>query len=183
MAKGILSGLTGKTLDESEVLLASEDPDTYRFLSEATDHMWFCFDPSPGIGDIFEEVTAYAHVNGEYPHLIIIDNLMDVTAGGTEYEKYNDVIQGLNGMARDTGAHVMILCHVTGFFTDGNVPIPRSAIIQKVDKKARLILTLYNRSQGVMGIRVVKNTTGRASSDASYGPDYGWMPEKSWFSD
>ncbi len=183
VSKSALAGLSGETLEKAEWGLVKEHPGALKLLADGTSHVWFDFEPSPGLSDIYEEVSAYGHVHGEYPHLIVVDNLMDVSAGGPEYEKFGDVVVALNDLARKTGAHVMVLCHVTGFYTDGGMPIPRSAIIQKVDKKPRLILTLHKVQDGIMGVRIVKNTAGYAASDATFGPDYGWMPERAWWSE
>lgn len=182
VAKGITAGLLNRDQDSVEELLLAEDPETIRRLEAATEHVWWSFDTMPSLWDINEEVEAYAYVHGEYPHLIIVDNLMDVEDAGENLEAMSNVQLALKGLARHTGAHVMVLAHVTGSYTDGNTPIPRSGMMWKPDKKAELILTLYNVQPGTMGIRVVKNRTGQAMTDASFGIDMGWIPSRSWFS-
>lgn len=181
ISKAIGAGVLKTTQEKIEALLVAEDSDTYRRIGEATKHIWFSFEPTLDLRDVYEEVEGYAMVHGAYPELIVVDNLMDVSADGDEKERFTDTVVALNDLARSTGAHVMILCHVTGFWTDGMTPIPRSGIYQKVDKKSRLILTLFQVSDGLMGVRVVKNTSGSSKADATYGIDLPWLPARGWF--
>lgn len=183
MAKGLLAGLLNITQAEAEPLLHREEPSVMGQFGQATEHIWWSFEPAPSLSDIHEEVEAYAYVMGDYPHMIVVDNLIDVADGGNDLQGLSDVQIALKDLARFTGAHVMVLAHVTGQYTDGNIPIPRSGLMWKPDKKAELILSLYRVSDGVVGIRVLKNRTGPAATDASFGIDLGFLPERGWWSE
>jgi hypothetical protein len=110
-------------------------------------------------------VEAFAHATGDWPHLIIIDNLKNIwveSAGdGGEHVRYDRVLDVLHEIAGQTNDHVMVLHHVTGMFEDGDKPIPLSGILGKVTKPFRLIVTLYRPSENQIGLSIVKNSTGR----------------------
>lgn len=167
---------------EAEELILRKDEHALGVLDRSTGHMWVNFDDAPSCRDISDEVDAFAYVYGDYPHIIVIDNLMDVTAGGSDERSSHDaVLNFAKQLARRTSAAVLVLCHVTGQYTDGNDPIPRSGLINKIDKRPRLILTLYRAGTNQLGVCVVKNSTGRAAADGSLMVPIPWIPESSWF--
>lgn len=161
----ITASVTHLTVDQSETLLADKHRGTLQILEDSTSHMWFNWNNGPSLNDIQDEVEAFAHVTGEWPHLIIIDNLKNIwveTSGeGGEHIRYDRVLDFLHEMAGITNAHVMVLHHVTGFYEDGNVPIPLSGILGKVSKPFRLIITLYRPNENQIGLSIVKNSTGK----------------------
>lgn len=160
----ITASVTKHTVDESEKLLMAGDKETWDMLSANTSHIWFAWDRGPSLDDIAAEVEAFAHVWGEWPHKIVIDNLkniwVDESGEGGEHIRYDRVLDYLHELAGITGAHIMVLHHVTGYFEIGNVPIPLSGILGKVTKPFRLILTLHRAWDGMLGISIVKNSSG-----------------------
>lgn len=172
---------------EAEEKIAAQDEGTLKRLDKLTNHIWIDFNPSPSTRDIDEEVQAFAHVYGDYPHLVVIDNLMDVNNGGDgDLFGHDAVLDFAKQLARRTGAAVVVLCHVTGIYTDGTIPIPRSGLMNKIDKRPRLILTLYQEDTNLLGICVVKNSNGVADSTAGERrPEcvvlVPWVPEKGFF--
>lgn len=183
LSSRILANIRDITTEEAEALVVERDPGALTILDSATDHMWWTFQSSPTLRDIEDELAAYCYVMGDYPHLMVIDNLMDIAEPGEEYSRYRDIIQFLTDVVRTTNAHIMLLHHVIGEHTNGNRPIPRSGIRQKVDEKPRLILTLYKPEEGIMGIRVVKNSNKQADALGGFGIDLGWLADRSWISD
>lgn len=181
IAKSIGAGLMDKlaTQDQVELLLAKPDSDVSLALGSQTQHIWWNFEPTPTIRDVEEELEAYGYVYGQYPQVIVIDNLMDMAEEDTR--AMSDVQVELKRIAREYGCHVMILAHVTGEYTNGDKPIPRSGMMFKPDKKAELILTIYQVQPGVMGVRVVKNRTGPANTAGTYGVDVPWLAEFGYF--
>lgn len=177
----VLAGLLDEELTEAEWLIGQRDPECMTILADATDKMWWCFQPSPTLQDIGEELYAFAHVQGRWPELIVIDNLMDVNEPGDELTKHLNIIQALVETARETQAHIMLLHHVIGEFQDGDQPIPRSGIRYKVSDKPRLALTLYRPEPGIMRVCVVKHTGGKAQTKAAYGVNVPWFPERGYF--
>lgn len=168
-------------LSEAEELLLEKDEDSLERLDGITDHIWVNFDPAPTPRDIDEEIDCFAHIYGDYPHLVIVDNLMDVSLYGSDERMGHDaVIDFCRQLARRTGAAVVVLCHVTGGYTDGQEVIPRSGLMNKIDKRPRLILTLHKYDTNGMGVSVVKNSNGPAESDGSLMAVLPWMAEMCW---
>jgi KaiC/GvpD/RAD55 family RecA-like ATPase len=169
-------------LSEAEELLLTKNEEALAKLDRLTDHMWVNFDPSPSPKDIDEEIDCFTYIYGDYPHLVVVDNLMDVSLYGSDERMGHDaIIDFCRQLARRTGAAVLILCHVTGPYTDGTEVIPRSGLMNKIDKRPRLILTLHRYDINGLGVSVVKNSNGPAEADGSMMVVIPWLPEKSWF--
>lgn len=178
----VAAGLLDINRDEAEELLREGDEATWIGLEHNTDHIWYCWDSNPTCWDVEQEVVAYTLVTGAFPHLIVMDNLINVDPEGLPgtHQVHDGIIAWFQRLAQVTNAAVVILCHVTGDYEDGVTPIPLSGLMNKVGKRPRLVLTLYKVTSTLLGVRVVKNSSGKAASDATYGPDIAWMPEKSW---
>lgn len=166
-------------LSTAEELLLEKDEQFLERLDDLTDHMWVNFDSSPTPRDIDEEIDCFAHIYGEYPHLVVVDNLMDVSLYGMDERSGHDaVVDYCRQLARRTSAAVMVLCHVTGSYTDGMEVIPRSGLMNKIDKRPRLILTMHKPDVNILSVSVVKNSNGPAAADGSMMVDIPWLPEK-----
>lgn len=172
MGSRVTASVTRLETTQAEELLNQGDSDTWTTLEQATDHIWYYWDRGPSLKDIEEEVEAFSHVRGEWPHMIIVDNLKNIwiedSGEGGEHVRYDRVLDYLHELAGITGAHVMVLHHVTGSWETGNQPIPLSGILGKVTKPFRLILTLYRKWNGNLGICIVKNSSARASADGTF---------------
>lgn len=186
----------GLSTREVEKMILAKDPWILGKIEEATDHIWVCFDSTPDGHDIANEIDAYAMVTGEYPKLIVIDNLMDIQTGGFEERQGQDaVLSFLKQIATRTQAAVVVLCHVvaTGRGTDsqgrqiivdyatGKVPIPLSGLMNKIDKRPRLILTLFEYDVNRMGVCIVKNNNGRRDAEGNLQVVIPWVQERMTF--
>lgn len=167
----------GLTTRDVEALLLERDPGMYATLEEATNHIWVCFDPSPSCKDIQDEVDAYAMVTGHYPSLIVVDNLMDVQTGMEERQGQDAVLDYLKQLAGTTQAAVVVLCHVIGEYANGTTPIPLTGIMNKIDKRPRLILTLYEEGPTTLGVCIVKNNNGRRDAEGNLRVYIPWVKE------
>lgn len=161
----VAASVSHHTVDETEDLLLKKHPGMLRILEDNTDHIWFNWNNSPNLDDIQDEVEAYAHATGEWPHLIVIDNLKNIwvesSGDGGEHIRYDRVLDYLHELAGYTNAHIIVLHHVTGHYEDGDKPIPLSGILGKVSKPFRLIVTLYRPGENKIGLSIVKNSTGK----------------------
>lgn len=168
----IAAGVAKFKVQEAEELFAENNPGIWQMLDEATSHIWFHWNRSPDLDDLEAEVEAYAHVMGEFPHLIVIDNLKNIYIDGIgeagDHVRYDRVLDFLHELAGVTGACILVLHHVAGYLENGDVPIPLSGILGKVTKPFGLILTLHRAWEGMLGISVVKNRTGRADPSGGY---------------
>lgn len=123
----------------------------------------FAFPSSPDTDEIVMRVFAYAEAMGEFPHWIVIDNLMDVAFEEDENRGINRIMEDLAKLARLSKAGVHVLHHTTGEFEDGHSTIPMSGLRNKVSKKPTMILTLCRgAADGQMWVSVVKNRFGPA---------------------
>lgn len=177
-----------------EKKILSKDQETLEKIQESTSHMWVCFDSAPSCKDIQDEVDAYALVNGEYPQLIVVDNLMDVRHGTDERMGQDAILDFLKQLASAAQAAVVVLCHVVAMgkgkdengrvidvdYASGKHPIPLSGIMNKLDKRPRLILTLFEADTTVLGVCIVKNNNGRRDAEGNLQVHIPWIKEKMW---
>jgi hypothetical protein len=168
----IAAGVSKFTVNEAEALFAENNNGIWQMLDDATSHIWFHWNRSPDLDDIEAEVEAYAHVMGEFPHLIVVDNLKNIYIDGLgeagDHVRYDRVLDFLHEMAGVTGACILVLHHVAGYLENGDQPIPISGILGKVTKPFALILTLHRAWDNILGVSVVKNRTGRAEPNGSF---------------
>lgn len=161
----ITASVSHETVDNVETLLEKKHKGLMQILEDNTSHIWFNWNNGPSLDNIQDEVEAFAHATGDWPHLIVIDNLkniwVDNPGEGGEHVRYDRVLDFLHELAGYTNAHIMVLHHVTGFYEDGDKPIPLSGILGKVTKPFRLIVTLYRPSEEQIGLSIVKNSTGK----------------------
>lgn len=155
--------VTGRTMQELEASGARN----LAPLLEDLDNLRFCFDPSPTLEDLDTEVRAFEEVWGEPPHLIVVDNLMNVLCDdGDEFRALRIVMAALHHLARSTRACVLVLHHVTGEFDGVTMPPPRRALHGKVSQLPEMIWTIAQQP-GFMGVACVKNRTGPADASAN----------------
>jgi KaiC/GvpD/RAD55 family RecA-like ATPase len=134
------------------------------------------FDANPSLTYLEGNLKAFEMVYGEFPALIVIDNVSNVDnesgEGGTQSLEYS--FDFLHQMARDTGAAVVLLHHVTGDYDDGTKPVPLSGLRGKVSKVPECILTLHrtggDSESGLrrLGISPVKNRTGKSDPSGNW---------------
>lgn len=129
---------------------------------------------SPDLADMERSVEAFEELYGEYPALIVIDNITNVQNGNQD--NAGDPFSGLEGfldyahtMARETQACVIGLHHVTGPYNDANKPIPLSGVKGQVGRVPELILTVHKEisetGPDILKVSPVKNRGSR--NDAS----------------
>lgn len=158
--------VTGRSQDSVEAAgLASAEIQSA--LTEIA-HIRWADDNQPTVEDIYMEVRAYAEVFGQFPELIVVDNLIDVQADRTSDKDWagtRAAVDGLKRLARESEAHVLILAHATGKYEDGNIPIPLGGLEWKPGKNVELVLTMHWGPGRELRICPVKNRSGRASAD------------------
>jgi len=112
--------------------------------------------------DIELEIEAFYELNGQYPELVVVDNLLDCThSDGDEWASMRSLLREFKWWARETGAAFLVLHH-TSEAVSGNPAPPRSAIQGKVAQTPALILTVANTTEGFMCVAPVKNRYGPA---------------------
>jgi len=100
------------------------------FLRPMANVRW-SFNPSPTLEDIQVETEAFAEIYGDYPHLIVVDVLVNVSYyEDTDHGQIGRILQFLHGLARDSRSAVVVVHHCTEAVSGHPCP-PRSAIMQK----------------------------------------------------
>lgn len=107
------------------------------------------YETSPGPDDIEEILEAYWELFGEYPTIVVVDNITNVSGVGGDDDDYSTGLEGLmdylHGMARATAACVIGLHHVTGPYNDGDKPIPLGGVKGQIARVPEMVLTLHKR--------------------------------------
>lgn len=128
----------------------------------------FGSDSAPSIADIVDEARAYVEIHGQFPPLLIVDNLINIIAEGESvWHSVRQAVDKLHELARSAEIHVMILGHATGQYGDGLMKIPLSGIEHKPGNNARLVLTLDRPSLNVINVRIVKHNGGKADGSGN----------------
>lgn len=120
----------------------------------------FTYPSAASTEDIAQHVWAYAEAYGDWPELVVVDNLSDV-ADEESAASIGAAMDDLAILARETRAAVHVLHHVGGDYEDGDRVVPLSGLRYKVGKKPSLALTLCKGAQdGQLFVSVVKNRFG-----------------------
>lgn len=166
MFKRAAQMLTGYTAGYIEEQLSEGGAEIIEGIVKAgTAHITLDYNSYPTADDIRDQVYAYYEVYGCFPDVIVMDNLKNLRMGGSdgEFEELEENCEFLQLIARDTGAAVIALHHVTGDYESGDKPIPLSGVRGKVTKTPETVLTVF-RGQGNLYISPVKNRDGEADA-------------------
>lgn len=142
-------------------------------------HIWWEFGsridanlPEGGsISPFRERLEAFAVTYGEYPHLLVVDNIKNFYVGdsGEDLDRYRSATEYLNQeIARKLNVAVVATHHVTGRYNDGDQPIPLSGVKGQITEEASMVLTLYRDNNGTMFVCPVKNRSGQADGGGSW---------------
>lgn len=164
-----LSILTGWNMEKTAAMVRNGD------LGEASDTfadipIRFNYSASPTLDQIETSMRSYEEVYGDYPALVVIDNITNVRTGGDNDEDpfsgLESLMDYLHDMARSTSSCVVGLHHVTGPFNDADKPIPLSGVKGQIARVPELVLTLHKESDDfgptLLNVSTVKNRGGKA---------------------
>lgn len=139
----------------------------------------FNYSASPSLDDIELSMKAYEEVYGDYPSLVVVDNVTNVRGDGGDPEDPFSGLESLSDylatMARDTEACVVGLHHVTGGYNDAAKPIPLSGVKGQITRVPSMVLTLHKKpgagdwEPDTLCVSTAKNRGGRADPS---GEDY-----------
>jgi len=134
-------------------------------------HLRFDFDPSPTLDDIQLSIQAYGEAFGEYPQLLIIDNLLNIAAlHDNEWTGMRDIAKAMHHIARETDAAVFMLHHTTEAEGRPELPPSRKSIQGKISQLPEMILTVaMDHDTSEYRIACVKN---RFAKNSAAGTDY-----------
>lgn len=127
----------------------------------------FNFLSSPTLEDLRRSLDSYNEIHGGFPSAIVVDNITNVRTelnADDPFAGLEVVMEELHEMARETGACVIGLHHVTGPFNDGDKPIPLSGVKGQISRVPEQILSLF-RTQSFNGetlnVSTIKNRSGK----------------------
>ena len=121
----------------------------------------FCFDDSPTYKDVELEVAAYAEMHGEFPRVIVIDNMLNLVGESEdEWASHRDHAKVIHKLTRITKAAVIVLAHMGEDKVDpSSHPQPRTKLQGKVSHLPKVILSLAFNGE-VLKVAAVKNRFG-----------------------
>ena len=162
-AAAVITGHQANTIEES---FKNDGQEFYTKELASLKHMEFSFDPSPTLDDVDLMVKAYGEKYGEWPHLIIIDNLMNVSAlHDNEWTGMRDIMKACHHIARETDSAIFILHHTSEAEGEPNRPPSRRAIQGKVSQLPEMILTVAMETEySEFRIACVKNRFAKHSA-------------------
>lgn len=160
IAMRIYSMVSGVSQRDAERILA-EEPMIARQRLADTSHIFWSFDSAPTLDDVQEEVQAFEELHGEPPHLIVIDNLVDMAGGVDQFGAMQELLLAFKVFARENNAALLVLHHTKESYT-GNPCQPMSAVQGMVNQTPALILTVGQTAGDMFGVATVKNRYGRA---------------------
>lgn len=159
MKKRAASILTGDNVDDIERSYLRGKGGEYDQELERLHDMRYDFDSDPSFNHMGEEILAFCEAWGDYPEIVIVDNLMNViTETNDEWVGLKNVTKGLHRVTRQTGSAVIVLHHVNEGHNDPNYPAARKSIAGKVAQLPEQILTLgFDSYAGILRVACVKN--------------------------
>lgn len=163
--------ITGDPLSAVNEALKSGNVGRYDIALNRARHIRFVFDSSPSLDEVNSHVMSYGWAFGQWPKLIIVDNVSNIFSESDGFQGLEEVMDWLHQLARKTGACIIGLHHVTGEFESGDSVVPLSGLRGKISKLPTLILTL-NRVYGEnnrLNVAIVKNRAGIAAANGSWG--------------
>lgn len=162
---------SGKTTDEIDTMLGDRSWDQWAEKTLASSrHVDFVFDTHITKQGLGERMIAFAELHGEYPHLLVIDNLSNtVTDPANEFPEQKEMVTAAQQMARDTGTHVAMLSHSKGQYENGSVPIPQGGSMNNLFKLAEVGVTLFRMDEDqTLGVNLVKLRSGKSDAGAKH---------------
>lgn len=151
--------------------------------------IFFDYKPQPTLDDIEQNLDALYQAYLWEPDIIVIDNITNVISGfaGNDEDPFGgqeSFLDWLNALARDTGACIIGLHHVTGPHNDADHPVPLSGIKGQLGRVPQMVLTLSKRpavgdfAPEAMVVAHVKNREGGADAGASITADLAFRGDK-----
>lgn len=157
------ANILNKTTTEVEkIITTGGGPVVEDVFLDKLSNIRFLFNPSPTMDDIELETLAFIEMWGEPPHLIVIDNLMNVIAEtDNEFAGMRAIMSQLHHLARVTEAGVWVLHHTSEAEGRPGRPAARKSIMGKVSQLPEMILTVATEpTRGLFHVACVKNRSG-----------------------
>lgn len=166
VASRLLAISTRTSTEVTEQWLRTEADKCAQLLGQF-DFLRWDFRPDPTMDDVWLGVYAYHEAEGRWPEQIVIDIASDVGHDvGDEWASLRDLLRQAKVLARETGAHVLLVHHASDSERTKR-PCPRKGDMQgKVSALPELIITCGLTVTGDLHVACVKNRHAKADADA-----------------
>jgi hypothetical protein len=167
VASRLLAINTRTSTSVTEEWLRTE-PDKCKRLLAQYDFLRWEFRPDPSLDDIWLSSYAYHEAEGRYPDQIVVDIASDIGHDtGDEWGSLRDLLRQSKVLARETGAHVLLVHHASDSERTKRPCPRRSDIHGKVAAIPELIVTCGMTGSGDLHAACVKNRHAKADADAN----------------
>lgn len=157
--------VSGNTMDQVERDITQGNQDYYEELLAQLNIRWV-FETDPTYTDLELETAAYAETFGEFPEVIVIDNLMNVVGENeNEFASMRDTTKALKRLVRITNASVFVLHHMQETEKGNNKPAARNRLQGKVSQLPEMILSIALDGDELR-VSAVKNRFGPGDASA-----------------
>jgi len=168
MASRLLANATGRPTDQMRVMALQQPEAAAKVLAEKYGHIKWAFDSDQTGDGIWHNLYAYATRFGDWPRLVVVDILSDITfeSAESEWAALRASMKQLNVVARETNAAVILVHHASeASRTNDMYPCPgREAIMGKDPRHPVLMMTFGKDSRGDLHAACVKNRHGEADA-------------------
>lgn len=164
------SMITGESSRVAEEMIKSK-PELVAQVLRRWSKVRFDFRSNPDIERIGMFGEAFRTLYGEYPHLTVVDIMMNLDHDGVSEQNYWRVFPELKDIAGTWNTAMMVIHH-TSEAVKGEPCPPRSAIMGKANQLPALIVTQMGTPTEIL-YAVVKNRNGR---DDTSGKTYFSLP-------
>nr|WP_307110819.1 AAA family ATPase [Streptomyces demainii] len=145
-----------------------QEPDKAKRLLATLDFLRWDFMPDPSLDDVWLSAYAYHETEGRYPDQIVVDIASDIGHDtGDEWGSLRDLMRQSKVLARETGAHVLLVHHASDSERTKRPCPRRSDIHGKVAAIPELIVTCGVTASEELHVACVKNRHARADADAN----------------
>lgn len=150
------AAITGDTMEQVRA-----NPEKYIDALSTVGNVRFVYEDSPSYTDLELEVAAYAEVFGEYPKVIVVDNVVNLVGESEdEWAAHRDHAHVLHALAHRTGSAVIALAHMADDRQDPSTPAARSKLMGKISALPKAIWSLALDGEKLL-VSPVKNKWGK----------------------
>lgn len=157
-AKRTAAIITGRPVETVEAGMRGSQAHVYRSALMQMEHTRWVY-KAADIEEIDRHLRGFESVYGSFPHVVFIDNLLNMTDMGEDWAACREFIRNLDILAREAECHVCVLHHTSESSYNPGFPPPRSAILGKITQFPRLIITV-GVNESTLNVACVKNTNG-----------------------
>lgn len=167
VASRLLAISTRTSTEVTEQWLRTE-PDKCARLLQQYDFLRWEFRPDPTLDDVWLDAYAYHEAEGRYPEQIVVDIASDIGHDtGDEWGSLRDLMRQGKVLARETGAHVLLVHHASDSERTKK-PCPRKRDMNgKVSALPEVIISCGMTGNGDLHVACVKNRHAKADADAN----------------